>query len=358
MNYETHHHNRNWGCRVVELIYAGYRAVVLENEKLRVTVLADKGTDIFEFLYKPLDVDFLWRSRIGLRPRRHFLPTTPRAGGLHGDYFEGGWPELFPNCGAMSIHQGAEIGQHGEVLLLPWDYSITRDEPDEIVVRFDVRTVRTPFHVTKTMTLRRGEAVLRIHEEVVNEGGQSVDYTWGHHPVLGWPFLDEHCRVDLPECRIRVLPEFSPPTSRLQPDQTCPWPRAAGINGEIVDLSQIPAPGAAAEDMVFLEGMTDCWYAITNTHRKVGFGLRYPTEVFKVLWYWQVYRGGLGYPWWGGTYNIALEPCATFPILSRAVERGEALRLNPGEKTEIDLLAVAYERLEAINGIDPEGRVY
>src|SRR6185503_4201283 len=192
----------------------------LENEKLRVTVIADKGADIYEFLYKPRDVDFMWRSWVGLRDRAHIVPTSARAeAGAHMDYYEGGWQELFPNCGTLSLHQEAEIGQHGEVLLLPWSYTITKDEPDEIEVRFEVRTIRTPFHLVKSMSLRRNEAVLRIHERVTNESGQSVSFTWGHHPALGWPFIDESCRVDLPACRIRTIAEFAPTTSRLAPDQ-------------------------------------------------------------------------------------------------------------------------------------------
>ncbi|HYV05250.1 MAG TPA: DUF4432 family protein, partial [Blastocatellia bacterium] len=229
MSYQTYHHNRNYGCRVTEFVLEGYRCVALENEKLRVTIIADKGTDVFEFLYKPLDVDFMWRSRVGLRERAHFLPSSPRAAGLHSDYYEGGWQEMFPNCGDLSVHQGAEIGQHGEVLLLPWRYSIIKDEPDAIDVRFEVRTVRTPFLLVKTVGLRRGEAALRINERVTNEGGQPVDFTWGHHPALGWPFVEEGCLVDVPDCSIITLAEHTPPASRLKAGQTARWPLAEGV---------------------------------------------------------------------------------------------------------------------------------
>ncbi len=357
MSYQTYNHNRNYGCRVTEMILEGHRCVTLENDKLRVTIIADKGTDIYEFLYKPRDLDFMWRTRVGLRERSHFEPTSARSEGAHMDYYEGGWQELFPNCGNLSLHQGAEVGQHGEVLLLPWRHNITKDEPDEVAIRFEVRTVRTPFHLVKTMSLRRGEAILRIHERVRNESGQDVNFTWGHHPAFGWPFIDENCRVDLPECRIRAIAEFTPSTSRLAPDQIADWPTASGINGGQVDLSRIPGPGVAATDMVFLEGITDGWYAITNTGLSVGFALRYPADLFKKLWYWQVYRGGRNYPWWSATYNIALEPCATLPVLSQAAERGEALTLGPGESREMELLAVAFEGSERVSGVTSSGGV-
>jgi hypothetical protein len=356
MIYQTYHHNRNWGCRIVEITYAGYRSVVLENEKIRVTVLADKGTDVLEFLYKPHDVDFLWRTRTGLRPR-HFVPTSHRAAGSHADYYEGGWHEMFPNCGPSSIHQDAELGQHGEVSLLPWDYSLVTDEPDLVEVRFSVRTARTPFHLTKTLALRRNEPVLRIREKVVNEGGQPVDYTWGHHPVLGWPFLDEQCRIVLPDCTIRTFEEFTPDGARLKPGQSSRWPIAEGIAGAPVDLSRMPGPDAATQDMAFLDDLEDGWYAVVNSARRVGFGMWYPADLFKVVWYWQVCRGGRNYPWWAATYNLALEPCASYPSLARAVERGEALQLGSGESREIELLAVAFEARGDVTGIDPTGNV-
>lgn len=355
MSYQTYHHNRNYGCRITEFIQEGYRCLSLENEKLRVVIIADKGTDIYELLYKPKDLDFLWRSSTGLRAR--YVPTTAQASGAFMDYYEGGWQELFPNCGAPSVHQGAEVGQHGEVALLPWRYVITKDEPDEIEVSFSVRTVRTPFHLVKTISLRRNEAVLRIRERVTNESGQLIDFTWGHHPAFGWPFIDEHCRVHVPDCRIRTLAEYTSDTSRLAADQNSEWPMAEGRDGSKIDISRTVAPGSASQEMVFLEGITDGWYAVTNTTLGVGFGLRYPADVFKQLWYWQVYRGGRDYPWWSATYNIALEPCVSLPVLAEAVRRGEALRLAAGESREVELLAVAFEGLNEVSRISPEGVV-
>jgi len=357
MTYQTYHHNRNYGCRISEYIYKGYRCVTLENQKLRVSIVADKGADIIEFLYKPQDVDFLWRSWVGLRPASNRVPTTPRAAGPHMDFYEGGWQELFPNCGGMSLHQGAEIGQHGEVILLPWDYRITRDEPEEIEVTFEVRTIRTPFRLTRRVALQGTDGILHINECVTNESGQSVDFTWGHHPALGWPFLEEGCRIDLPECRVEAPADFAPKNSRVCPDQISTWPHALARDGRLLDLSLIPGPDAESQEMLFLRGITDGWYAVTNPRRKLGFGVRYPAHIFKVLWYWQILRGGLDYPWWGSTYNIALEPCGTMPVLSRSVAAGENLHLRSGESLNVELLAVAYEGLESVTLISDTGAV-
>ena len=46
-----------------------------------VTILVDKGADIYEFLYKPKDVDFLWKSNVGLRSMKKYQPSIAGKGG-------------------------------------------------------------------------------------------------------------------------------------------------------------------------------------------------------------------------------------------------------------------------------------
>jgi hypothetical protein len=46
-------HFRNYGCRLhTDYSYKNLRVAILENDLLRVSVLVDKGADIFELLYK------------------------------------------------------------------------------------------------------------------------------------------------------------------------------------------------------------------------------------------------------------------------------------------------------------------
>ena len=54
---------RNYGCRISDdYTCKGLRTLFMENEKLRVSFLLDKGTDIFEFLHKPQGIDFMLRA--------------------------------------------------------------------------------------------------------------------------------------------------------------------------------------------------------------------------------------------------------------------------------------------------------
>ncbi|MDI7276137.1 MAG: DUF4432 domain-containing protein, partial [Anaerolineae bacterium] len=46
----------------------GHTALWLENDLLRLTVLPEKGSDIWEFVHKPTGIDLLLKTPAGLRP--------------------------------------------------------------------------------------------------------------------------------------------------------------------------------------------------------------------------------------------------------------------------------------------------
>ncbi len=85
-------HFRNYKCRInTDYYYKNYRVAVLENKYLRVSILIDKGTDIFEFLYKPKDIDFMLRTPWGINTPSNFIPTVSSIKGNLMDFYEGGW---------------------------------------------------------------------------------------------------------------------------------------------------------------------------------------------------------------------------------------------------------------------------
>jgi hypothetical protein len=356
MSFQGYSHERNWGARLTEYEYRGHAMIAMENRFIRVAIAAGKGTDILEFLYKPLDVDFMWRSYTGLRATGDFSPSVANTQGNFMDLYAGGWQELLPNAGVDCLYKGAQLGVHGEVCLLPWRYRIDRDQPDGVAVTFSVRTLRTPFYVEKTMRLDADSALLAIDELVRNESDEPMDLMWGHHPAFGWPFVDDSCRIFLPPCRVLTPVAAVSPNSRLACGQDVPWPLVAGRTGEAVDLSSIPSAAAHAHDMAYMHGMEEGWYAVVNRRQGVGFGLRWDHTLFPSLWFWQVYRGWAGYPWYGMNYVIALEPVSSYPpTLADAVKAGTQLVIAPGAELHTRLLAVAFGGRDEIHGISPEG---
>lgn len=119
---------------------------MLENERLRVTFLVSKGTDLIEFYDKARGLDYAWRAPGDPLPQGDFLDTYP-----------GGWQEVLPNGGAPSVWRGSAFDQHGSVATIPW----------EVVGEstFSVVTPRYPLRVTKSVSL--DETTLRIDRKSV-----------------------------------------------------------------------------------------------------------------------------------------------------------------------------------------------
>jgi hypothetical protein len=105
--------------------------------------------------------------------------------------------------------------------------------------------------------------------------------------------------------------------------------------------------------------MPEGWYGITNTEIGVGFGVSYPVSHYKYLWYWQSLGGGTGYPWYGRTYNIGLEPFTSYTNegLANAIENGSSLIVQAGQAVTSSLSAVAFESHKGVSSISPAGRV-
>ncbi len=335
---------RNAGCRInKDLVYKGWKTVILENEKLRVTVLADKGTDIIEFLYKPKDIDFMWMTPAELYHPGSFIPTNNSKLGNFMDFYPGGWQEILPNAGPPSEYKGTTLGQHGEISLLPWDFSILVDEPEEIAVKFSVSTVRTPFYLEKILRLKKGESTLFIEERLKNEAKEEMECIWGHHPAIGEPFLSEDCEIKILGPKLRVTPGDGFAYTNLEFGKETDWPYASGKNGEKIDISKVPSREDKTSEVIFLTDLKEGFYSIHNKSLNLSFSLTFPKEVFSTLWFWRVAGGSFHYPWYGRTYNIALEPFSSLPILSEQIKKGKALKLKPGEIKEVKLIASVKE---------------
>lgn len=330
---------RNYGCRITtDMILKGNRAVVLENQLLRVTILADRGTDIIELLYKPEDIDLMWRSPVGLHKKSDYISSTGNSLGNYLDHNSGGWQEILPNGGSECFYKGACLGMHGEISNVPWEYEIVKDDEDEITVRFMITTLRSPFCLAKEISLKAHESVIYIKEELTNLAQEPMKLMWGHHPTVGKPFMDEHCTIKTNAVAGFTLSPQDFNTQRLSENIEFTWPEAPAKHG-VIDMSKIPAPEAKTADMLYLKGFPkDAWYEVHNSQSHMSYGMRWDGDRFPYLWAWLVCNGAEGYPWYGRTYNMALEPWTSYSGngLIGAVENNSALCMEANEviKTE------------------------
>src|SRR4030042_1419243 len=112
----------------------GHRFVTLENDLLRVSVLPEKGADIYELVDLASGVDVLMKTPWGLRPPGDRPPTDFL------ENYEGCWQELFPSVNDACQVRGAEIPFHGEVALLAWETHIEDDAGGAAAALFCVRS--------------------------------------------------------------------------------------------------------------------------------------------------------------------------------------------------------------------------
>lgn len=341
-------HGRKEGCRItLDYQYKGMRVAFLENDLLRVGVLVDKGADIFEFTYKPHNLDFLWQSPIPMQ--KPFVATSALPEGAFHDYYYGGWQEVLPSAGwASEPYMGTYQGLHGEVSLLPFEARISEDTPEQVTLSTFVRTYRSPLQLERQMTLKRGKAALFIKERLVNESPSEFAIMWGHHPAIGTPFLDENCVVKAPAKKVEVL-EFHP-NGLWQTGGDYDFPMVPNRrSGELQDITQVLPKETQSVDVVFFKELSEGWYLLTNQEKGLGFGMAWDAELFKYLWMWQVYGGHNDYPWYGRTYNVALEPFTSYPPagITTAIQNQSARYLKPEEVIETELVAVAYEGVGA-----------
>ncbi|MGN9842965.1 DUF4432 family protein [Nonomuraea sp. H19] len=322
---------RNWAARLRHVTIDGLRAVVLENERLRVTVVPDKGGDVVEFLHKPTDTDFVWLSPQGLRNPHDHLQGAADDVAQFIDHYEGGWQEIFPNGGAPSEYQGARLAQHGEVSGLPWECEVLADEEHEVAVRLRVRTRRLPYRMEKVFRLRSGTAALEIEGRATNDSPVRLPAMWGQHIVYGRPFLRPGAGIRLPQ-GVTVIPHESainPAGRRVQAGGPWEWPNVPADQGGTTDLSVVQEPGSPS-DIVYLTGFTEGWYEISGD---IGMRVEWDAALLPYLWMWQELGGSTGYPWWGRAYTLGLEPFSSMPTdgLAAAVANGTALILDPYE---------------------------
>ena len=324
--------------------YKGMKVIFLENEYLRIGILADRGSDIFEFKYKPLDLDFLLRLPKGIKNPAHDFSQMRNTVNQFEDYYYGGWQEILPNSPTFN-YRGALLGLHGEVSLIPWKYTILKDTEEEVSVKFRTRPLRMPLLIEKVLSMNKDDSKLRITEKLTNEGNTHLDIMWGHHIAFGLPFLKNGVSIETNAKTMEAEPSVADPR-KFKTGKIFNWPMAENINGAIEDAGKIPPPETEPyRELCYLNGYdARAYYAIKNEKDNIGFRLDWNGDLFKCLWLWQERFVTLDFPWWGQCYTVALEPwtsCYTQKP-EEAIAEGEWLHLEAGEVVTTELTAEAF----------------
>jgi hypothetical protein len=350
------------GCRVGEVqLERGVPGLVLENDAIAVTVVPLKGADIVGLAAKPEGVDVMWRSPWGLPPLTGGVPAAFDSAVTWSAAYEGGWQVLFPNGGDAGVYKGVELNFHGEASTSAWEVDGADADGETAEVRLSLRLRRSPFRIERRMRVEGDRPVLVIRERVTNEGGEPMEFMWGHHPAYGAPFLAGACRIDTSARAVWADPDYDGDANPLTPDSAFAWP-VGERNGAQTDLSVVPAEdGPPRQVLAFLRDFPGGhgWYGITNTELGLGVGLVWPVEVFPFAWFWQEMHASPGFPWYRQVYTMAIEPFTSIPsgLLNVMATTQTQRSLEPGESLAMELSAVLYRSRTGITGIAPDGTV-
>lgn len=326
------------GPVVSRRVVDGLEAVVLENAALRVTVLPGLGGHVHELVDRATGRDVLWHN-----PR-----TAPRAApyGAHfDDWWSGGWDEIFPSGDRGLLHD-EPLPYMGEMWCVPWTAEVASGADEAAVTTVGLGTV-APARITRTLTLRGDDPVLRATYRIASLDVRPLPWTWGIHPAFR---VSPGHRIDHPG-REMLVGVSSDPTM--------------GVVGERYDWPFRPDPTAAGglrdarvvrpvTDAVFgghwVTGLPAGWLALTDTGTGRGVAVSFPTDVFPVAWLWQVYGG------WRAHHHVALEPWTSRPMqLDEAVAAGTARVLAPGEELTAEVAFIVYGGIGGVGAVERAG---
>jgi galactose mutarotase-like enzyme len=334
-------------CSIEESTLRGYRAIVLENEYLSVTVLPEKGAEIYSIFYRPMSFDVLWKAPWGLHKAGAVNVAFGGSEAAWMDIYGGGWQGIFPNGGDACVYAGAALGFHGDASTANWDYTFSQTQ-GRASLRMEIALPRVPFTLMREVTIESASLTVEVKEEVKNDSDESFPAMWGHHPALATMLL-RGARIESSARRYEPHKPETSPTARMTPDCVHPWPAARGKDGTTVDLDLLPVGDERISEMGYLSDFETGQYQLLNPSLGLGVRLSWDKNLFPYLWYWLEWGGSCGYPFYGRCKVAALEPFSSIPGtgLANAVKRGTAIIFAPQERRSTE---VSFSLLPVVSG--------
>ncbi len=318
--------------------YRGMETIILENDFLKAVILPELGAKILHLVHKPSDTEILWNNpRLTLRP----VPF----GACYDDNFFGGWDELFPNDEPVNI-TGEPYPDHGELWFQPWKYIVEELSDTQATVHLWCFGSVTAARIDKWITITAGKPTLKFRHIITNLGAEPFDFLWKLHPACA---ISPNHRIDLPDCTVLQADEDF---NTLIGEERFSWPTCKGKSGGSVDLRNVQSPESGTNVFFYGIDLTDGWCAMTDTAKKVGFGLVFPKDLFTSVWLFASYGG------WRGNYVAVLEPCTAYPFnLADAIKKGTCAHIDGHAELECETEAVLYDGITSVSGIEPGGMV-
>ena len=305
--------------------FHGRRAASVENDHLRVTVIAEGG-HVAEILDKATGVNPLW-----VPPWRSIEPSTferGRDGAIYGCGADG--PLLAGIAGhnvCLDIFGGpsapeeaAGLTAHGEASIAAYDVESTSRS---LVMRAQLPLAQIAFERRVALD----DSTVRFHERVTNLAGIDRPIGWTEHVTLGPPFL----RAGATEfrssaTRSRVFESAFGAHDYLRAGADFDWPFAPAAEGDrVLDLRRMPQPGpSSAYTAHLMDPARPAFFVAFSPESTLAFGYVWRAADFPWMGVWEEHHSRTASPWNGRTLTRGMEfGVSPFPEPRRSmVERG------------------------------------
>jgi hypothetical protein len=292
---------------MLETVYRGRRAAVLENSQLRVTVLREGG-HIAEILDKETGVNPLWTPPwASMEPSRYDPNRCPEYGsgaeakllaGIMGhnlclDVFGGPSPE----------EAAAGIPVHGEGSVEPYEIGETEGQ---LILRARLQLAQLGFE--RCLELR--DRALRIHETVENLTACDRPIAWTQHVTLGPPFLQKGVtQFRASATRSKVFESDFGSAAYLRAGAEFEWPMAPGSSHAFVDLRVFSgAPVSSAFTTHLMDPQREhAFFAAFSPAHHLAFGYIWKPADFPWMGIWEENLSRAHSPWNGTTVARGME---------------------------------------------------
>lgn len=291
-----------------EVTYHNRRAVQIENDDLRVTVLAGGG-HIAEILHKKTGVNALWTppwpsiEPADYDPAQHTgYGSDAEARLLAGIMGHNVCLDIFG--GPSEEEAAAGMTVHGQASILPYDFQM---EGDDLLCTV---LLQTPMLLFARRLRLEGDTV-RIAETVTNMTAADRAIAWTQHVTLGPPFIENgRTEFRLPGTRSKTFEsDFAGDKGYMAVGAEFDWPHVPHKDGGTVDLRVFPDYDASGGYTAHLmdPSREDAYFLAWSPSSKLLFGYQWNRQDFPWIGIWEENRSRTGPPWNGQTITRGME---------------------------------------------------
>lgn len=309
---------------MTETSYRNRRAFSIENDAVRVTVLAEGG-HVAEIRHKPSGINPLWTPPWpSIEPSAYERSKHPQYGadaesrllaGLMGhnvclDIFGGVSPD----------EEAAGLTVHGEAPVAA--YAITGDAA-ELTARAELPGAQLRYQRRIALDGTR----VCFAETVENLSSCDRPIAWTQHVTLGPPFLERGAtRFEATATRSKVFEADLGAGGYLEKGAEFEWPNAPRVGGGTADLRTFTNLMASAAFTTHLmdPALEEARFTAHSPRLGLTFGYRWPRAAFPWLGIWEENYSRTAPPWNGCTLACGME-FGVSPVPEtrrRMIERG------------------------------------